>query len=492
MEGVLQDQVVATDYQKIGFKCGIEVHNRLATETKLFCHCPARFSTEKPSSIVRRRLRPIVGELGTVDIAALQEYLKNRVYAYQVFSDTVCLIDIDEEPPMEMNREALVVALQVCKLLNAKIPDEIQVMRKIVLDGSDTTSFQRTAIVGLNGVLETSKGSVRITNISLEEESAGIVKKDQSEIVYRLDRSGIPLIEIGTAPDIRDPAHAKEVASLLGMLVRSTGKSQRGIGVTRQDVNVSVTGGARVEIKGFQDIDMIEKVIEKEVQRQLDIISKSVKPKEETRAVREDGSTEFMRPLPGEHRMYPETDVPPIPVTKEVLKNVNIPETWQEKSKRFEKYLPRVMAEQMVKSDYSEIFEELMKNNDPVLVANTLLSVLKDLRRKGMKTENIADKHLIELFSAIRSGKMSKEAIPSVLEIVGIENASVEEALKRSGLQGMSEAELRKAVKGVLSRHPELVKEKKISPLMGEVMKVVRGRISGQVVKKVLDEELGL
>jgi len=140
-----------TDYQKIGFKCGIELHNRLDTKTKLFCKCKPIFSFDKPSMIIKRKLRAVAGELGQVDIAALYEYLRDRTFFYQIYHDTTCLIESDCEPPRTVNKEALEVALQVALLLKAEIPDEIHIMRKTVIDGSNTCAFQRTAIVGMNG-----------------------------------------------------------------------------------------------------------------------------------------------------------------------------------------------------------------------------------------------------------------------------------------------------------------------------------------------------
>ena len=478
------------DYEKIGLRIGIEVHNRLQTKTKLFCNCKPCFSETKPTSLIKRKLRAVAGELGQVDVAALYEYLRDRTFFYQCYPEETCIIEADEEPPRSMSKEALEVVLQVALLLKAEIPDEIHIMRKTVVDGSNTCAFQRTAIVGMNGVLNTSQGKVRINNISLEEESAGIVKQEENEITYRLDRLGIPLIEIGTAPDIKNPEHAKEVAEKLGMLIRSTGKSQRGLGVTRQDVNISIIKGARVEIKGVQELDMIPQIIENEIKRQQELIAKGEKPKEETRVAKEDGTTEFTIPLPGGERLYPETDLETIVIDKKFLSKIKIPETWEEKSKKLSKVLPKEMINQILRSEYLDLFEKFSKNNDPVLVASAFTSTIKDLRRRGFETEILNEEHFNELFSSLDKKLISKEAIPNVLEIICKEKISVKEAIGKSGLKALDEKQLKEIIRKIFAKYPDLVKEKKISALMGEVMSNVRGAVDGKTVSKVLNEEL--
>jgi len=476
-----------TDYQKMGFKCGLEIHNRLATSHKLFCQCPAHFSKEKPAGMLHRKLRAVAGELGAKDVSAIYEYLRDRNFTYQVFKDVTCLVDTDDEPPHPINKEALEVGLQVAKVLKAEIPDEIHVMRKTVIDGSNTSAFQRTAIIGLNGILETSKGKVRITNISVEEESAGIVETKGEEVVYRLDRLGIPLIEIGTAPDVKDPEHAREVAEKLGMIVRSTGKSQRGVGVTRQDVNVSINGGARVEVKGVQELDSIPQVIENEIHRQIELITNKEQPKPETRTAQADGTTKFTRPLPGGDRLYPETDVPPIVVGKKELDAIKLPEPWDARLQRLKKALPGDLAEQILRSEYLQLYERFSKEVDPVVVANVFASTIKDLRRKGFATENLEDEHFENIFDAFKRGKLAKEAIPVALE-KWCENP--ETPFELLGIGAMTEKELREIVKKVFAAYPQLVREKRMPALMGEVMKAARGKIGGETVAKVLKEML--
>jgi glutamyl-tRNA(Gln) amidotransferase subunit E len=261
-----------TDYSKIGLKCGIEIHQQLDTEHKLFCNCRSSFSQEKPIATLIRKLRPVAGEMGLVDQAALEELLKGKEFHYQVYPEETCLVESDEEPPHDLNPDALNISLTISQMLNCEIPEEIHTMRKIVIDGSNTAGFQRTAIVGLDGWVQTSFGKVGITNVCVEEESAQILGKEEGKTVFGLDRLGIPLVEIGTSPDIKTPEQAKEVAEKLGMILRSTGKVKRGLGTIRQDINVSIKGGARVEIKGAQELKMIPKLVEYEVKRQMNLL----------------------------------------------------------------------------------------------------------------------------------------------------------------------------------------------------------------------------
>ena len=242
------------DYKAIGLKCGIEIHQRLDTG-KLFCSCPSTLRDDKPHFTIRRELRAVAGETGETDIAAKHEQESQKYFLYEGYNDTTCLVELDEEPPHPMNEEALNVVLQISKMLNAKIIDEIQVMRKTVVNGSNTSGFQRTALVGIKGILETPEGKIGIPNIQIEEEAAkdiekGTDKEGKDFVIYRLDRLGIPLIELGSDPDIKTPEQCKEVCERIGMILRSTGKVARGIGTIRQDLNISVMNGQRVEIKG--------------------------------------------------------------------------------------------------------------------------------------------------------------------------------------------------------------------------------------------------
>ncbi len=258
------------DYKKLGFKCGIEVHQRLDTK-KLFCNCSSTMK-EEPVDEVVRKLRAVPGETGEMDPAALYEFLRDRRFIYKTYPSESWEVELDEEPPHNIREEAMDISLQVAKTLGCEIPDEIHPMRKTVIDGSNPSGFQRTMLVGLDGGMETSEGTVGIENVCLEEESAQILNREGNTVTYGLNRLGIPLVEIGTAPDIKNPGHAREVAESLGKMLRSTRKVQRGIGSIRQDVNVSIKGGSRIEIKGLQELDILEDTVRKEVERQKSLL----------------------------------------------------------------------------------------------------------------------------------------------------------------------------------------------------------------------------
>jgi len=259
------------DYEKLGLKVGFEIHQELSTH-KLFCECPSTLQEKEPTIKVRRRLRPTQSELGEVDRAALAEAIKGKGFSYHVYPETICLVELDEEPPHPLNEEALNIALEISLLLNAKPVDEAHTMRKIVIDGSNTCGFQRTTLVATDGYIENAGGRIRLPMISLEEDAARKFGEGEELIEYRLDRLGIPLVEITTGPDFSDPYTPAEVALKIGQILRATGKVKRGIGTIRQDINISIKGGARQEIKGIQELAIISTVIEREVQRQVALL----------------------------------------------------------------------------------------------------------------------------------------------------------------------------------------------------------------------------
>lgn len=250
---------------------GLEIHQQLDTR-KLFCDCPSCLVEEEGASF-QRRLRPTQSEMGEIDRAALAQAERKMRFRYQAPPSASCLVDADEEPPHAANAEAVELALTVAALVEASPVDEIHFMRKLVIDGSNTTGFQRTAMVAMDGFLEVNGRRISIASLCLEEDAARKVETNGSEITYRLDRLGIPLIEIATGPDMHSPDEVKEVAQRLGSIMRATRKVKRGIGTIREDINISIPGGARVEIKGVQELRMLPIYVEKEMERQRSLLS---------------------------------------------------------------------------------------------------------------------------------------------------------------------------------------------------------------------------
>lgn len=621
----------SSDYRSLGLMCGIEIHQQLDTASKLFCGCPTKLRDVKDSNLeFLRYLRPAKSELGEIDRAALEEVLVSRKFIYKSY-DTTCLVEADEEPPSELDCEALDVALTVSKILKMQIVDEVHTMRKIVIDGSNTAGFQRTACISSGGYLETSCGRVGMDTICLEEEAARIIDDRGDEVVYSLDRLGIPLTEICTAPDIVSPQHAKEVAQQLGMILRSTGRVKRGLGTIRQDVNVSIKAGARVELKGVQDLNLIDTIVELEVQRQvrlLEIKDELVKRNarvgdgtsdvtgifadtgskvirrvldrggvvlavrldgfdglvgkeiqsgrrlgseisdrakragvggifhtdelpaygiigEEAEAVRAElsagrddcvvmvaapldraeaamtavlvrarealvgvpeetrralplGTSDYMRPLPGSARMYPETDVPPVIITEDMIDCLELPELFDERAARYVQDcgLNPELARLMAASPQYQLFEEVLRTFSlaPALVVRTLEATPRELAREGVSVADLSDHHYLDCFALVSGGKVAKEGLPELLKAMAKKpRASAEEAARVAGLVGADQDQVESLIRKMVAEREDFVREqgeRAQGPLMGVVMKELRGKADGALVSTILKREI--
>jgi glutamyl-tRNA(Gln) amidotransferase subunit E len=261
------------DYEKLGLMCGLELHQQLNTN-KLFCNCPSKLINDdlKPDKVIYRQLRAVSSETGDLDITAKEEQDKNKIFKYLFYNSCNCLVETDSQPPLNINKDALNIALVISFLTNSVVVNTSHVMRKQVINGSNVSGFQRTTMISTDGYLDFSFGRVRIDKILLEEDAARTIEKTDSVVTYSLDRLGIPLIELVAWHDMHTPEQVKEVALYLGQLFRSTGKTKRGLGSIRQDINISIKDGSRVEIKGCQDLDLIPEIINREIVRQLNLI----------------------------------------------------------------------------------------------------------------------------------------------------------------------------------------------------------------------------
>jgi glutamyl-tRNA(Gln) amidotransferase subunit E len=617
----------AFDYESLGLVAGLEIHQQLDTAEKLFCACPTE--RREPEASVRsftRYLHPTKSELGEVDEAALEESMVDREFTYLAY-DTTCLVEEDEEPPRRLDSEALEIALEIAQLLDMDPVDQVQVMRKIVIDGSNTSGFQRSALVAREGEITTDDGPVGIEDLMLEEESAQRVTETKDGVEYSLDRLGVPLVEIGTGPDIRSPEQAQNAAERIGMLLRSTGAVKRGLGTIRQDVNVSIARGARVEIKGVQSLETIDDIVENEAARQvalLDIadelekrdaavgeptdasdvfadtdsgvirsaledggtvmavplfgfdglVGREIQPDrrlgtelsdhatrhgaggifhtdelpdygvtaaevkalreavgaepedavavvaddtataehaieavvaraetaiegvpEETRDAHEDGTTRYLRPLPGAARMYPETDVPPV---EPGVADVETPELLTEKVERYrsEHGLDPDLADQVAYGERMPLFERAVEIGvDPTLAASTVESTVTELAREGVPVENLTDDVFEGVFEKLSAGDLPQEGVGDLLAALASEpGLGVEKAIEQEGLGGVDTAEVREVVVSVVERNADQVESEgmgSFSALMGQCMGELRGKAEGEVVSDLLREEIG-
>jgi glutamyl-tRNA(Gln) amidotransferase subunit E len=607
-------------------KVGLEVHQQLATG-KLFCACPPELSDEVRGS-VSRRLRPSSGEEKAVDPATEFQASRGLRYRYEITPST-CLVELDEEPPGPLDPEALDVALTVALLVGARPVDEVEVMRKIVVDGSNTSGFQRTALVAVGGSVAVGESRYSVLSICLEEDAARKIREADGEIVYRLDRLGIPLIEIATAPEITSGAEARAVAEEIGALLRATRKVRRGIGTIREDLNVSIEGGHRIEVKGVQELRRIREYVEGEEGRQrallavaadlarrgarveggpVDVTSElrdagpgpveaplrsggvglalrlrgyagilGPRPGTDERLGRElaeqaraaglggvihsdelpglglssehverlrktlgladgdgfvlvvdrdraraeralrgvaaraeaairgipgetrdplpDGRTRYSRPLPGRDRMYPETDIPPLPIDAARLARLrsSLPELPAATIVRLERDhgLAPESAHQIVYGGRSEVFEELTaRGRAPALVARLLTQDLPGVPlAPGQPAFEPPVDLLDALLRAIDTGRFAKEGLPDVLRALAGGAPDLDAAIRATGLEGLSPEELARLASELVRANAELVRKdgpRAFSPLMGDLMKQVRGRRDGREVAEEL------
>ncbi|MFA6327987.1 MAG: Glu-tRNA(Gln) amidotransferase subunit GatE [Candidatus Micrarchaeia archaeon] len=599
--------------------CGLEIHQRLSGR-KLFCACVpseesgagAKAQAGAPCPAAggavgaehfTRRLHTVRSELGEVDAASAAEASRNRAFSYNAPQVSSCLVESDEEPPRPVSPAALHATLTICSLLSSSAVDELHIMRKNVIDGSNTSGFQRTAIAGIGGSIATPSGKLPIQTICLEEESAGIMDSKDGAAHYDLSRLGIPLVEIATSPGLRSGKEAQEAALAIGTLLRKTGMVSRGIGTIRQDLNVSTPEGARVEIKGVQELPLIALTVDLEVQRQeklmailneaksrlggklppesifditnifpstqCQMVSKALKSKarvlalplpkyagllgaeispnrrfgsevadyaracgvkglmhsdesmekygfsddeiselrlalslkpedaflmvvaeekkaraalsaafgratnftimEETRRANPDGTSSYMRPLPGRARMYPETDVAPVAITKEMLaaarkSAAEIGEAEKE-AKDALSTLPAELAAQLAAAKGLLSHSQAHKSRAPTpelsvylaateagidakLVASTITNVLQSLKREGASTRALDEERLLSALRACQDGVFARAAMQDMLREMCKEGAiAPQDAARKLGLEKITGSSLARLIK---------------------------------------------
>ncbi|MCS7134508.1 MAG: Glu-tRNA(Gln) amidotransferase subunit GatE, partial [Candidatus Pacearchaeota archaeon] len=456
---------------------------------KLFCKCPSLIRQEEPDIIVKRKLHAVAGETGKIDVAASYEESKKKTYVYEAYRDTTCLVELDEEPPHEINDEALRIALQISLLLNAKPFEITQIMRKTVIDGSNPSGFQRTLLLAYDGFVKLNNKKIPIQTICLEEDSARIIKQTETETFFRVDRLGIPLVEITTAPIIETPEEAKEVALKIGEILRSC-KVKRGLGTIRQDINMSIMGKSRIEIKGVQEPNLIVQTIKKEIERQLNLLAQGKEIQAEVRKAEQDGSTTFLRPLPGAARMYPETDLPLIKITKKLLSEIKktLTRPIHEIKAELEKNIHSELVKALLKENKLEEYKVLIKiYNSQSLVAKMLSLWPKEISKsEKIPIEKVRERLNIDtleiILEKLKEGKIEEAQVKEIMREIA-KGKNVEEALKKEKVEiNLLEKEIK-----------QLVKEKpglSVNAYMGVLMQKYKGKVNArklcELVKNIL------
>ena len=622
---------------EIGLKVGLEIHQQLDTGKKLFCNCRSVEDDEYTDKF-SRKLRATKSELGKIDPAALFEDTKSKTIVYYANPNSSCLVEKDEEPPHDLDHDAKDTALLIGSALDSNIFSEIHVMRKTVVDGSNTSGFQRTMLIAQGGHVEVEGKQVGVQSICLEEDAAKIIKDEDNKRFFSLDRLGIPLVEIALEPVSDSPKTVRNIALSLGRLLRVTKRVARGIGTIRQDVNISIDGGGIIEVKGVQQLDQLEKIIEFEATRQhgLKIISDKIKEKEialeaidkisdvfpvtellkdcnskiikdslqnknqikairmkkfegligfepypdirlgkeigqlvrffgiggvfhsdelpnygiddsdiykirnlltldendafliiagkipsldfavesiinrindarngppaETRAATSTGETVFLRPRPGASRMYPETDIPTIQITKDEidLAKSKVPKPWAESLLDIQnKYkINAQLSEQIFDSEYFTLFEKICGDgkSSPNFVASVLCSTITNLQRKGLNAKLLKPDEISNTFELLKKKEITKESIEIVFEqIMSGKVLTALDAVEKASITQLSQSDLEKILDEIIEKNYDKIKEdgmRSVSAIMGVVMKEVRGKTSGSLVNELTTKKI--
>ncbi|MBI3126886.1 MAG: Glu-tRNA(Gln) amidotransferase GatDE subunit E [Candidatus Tectomicrobia bacterium] len=634
------------DYEALGFRSGLEVHYQLLTDRKLFCSCPAgRYSTRFDAEILRH-MRPTLSELGEYDGTALMEFKTRKEVVYQIRNDSVCTYEMDDTPPFPPDPHAVDTALEVALLLGCSVVGEIHITRKQYLDGSIPTGFQRTAIVGVEGKIVLFSGQeLPVVQVSFEEDSCREVKDEGHRIVFRTDRLGMPLVEVVTYPEMRSPREVAEAGRRIGQLLRSTGKVRRGLGSVRQDVNVSIEGAPRIEIKGVPRLQAFERLTHNEALRQkglleirerlrgrglsadkLNVTSVPAPPEsldhpvlqkalgqgkkarvvriagfgdvmawplqedprgeevpflreltgrvrviacldappilfcreahdprhperlggpcweaaaraagaapgdalliawgtdgdldtavqeiaircreaaegipQETRQALKDGTTDFERILPGPDRMYPDTDLPLIPVEEERLARLEAelpvtPWRWEEDFRAWK--IPEDAIEALVDSPRAHLLDRIVRETGapPVLAATALTRDAKALGRRKIDLGRLGEDRWVDLFRSLQAGTFGREAIPVLLEALAASpGLTAAQAAEQAGLRVLADSELGEIVDEAIAAHGEDPmhnpgEANRLRYLMGLLMKRVRGKRDGNEILALLQK----
>lgn len=448
-------------------KCGLEIHVQLETDSKLFCTCRTNYQ-DAPANT------------------------------------NICFVCLNQPgaKPYPPNKEALDGAIKIALMLGSKISPEVTYFLRKHYDYPDLPSgYQRTSIpIGFEGDLN----GVRIREVHLEEDP-GQYKPDLGLVDF--NRSGIPLIEIVTEPDMTSPEEARKFLRELIRVLEYSG-SARGEGTMRADVNISLEGGKRAEIKNINSIKGAYKALQFEMVRQKNLLKRGIEIKQETRAFLESQMITVPMRLKEEaedYRYIPDPDLPPMLAEEDRIEAIRekMPEPAHIKTERF-------VREYGIKKDHAQVltselelanaFEEVVKEIDPEFAALWMRDELKRVlyyNKIGFKESGIKTAQIVELLQMLQDKKITTKAGQRIIEKLPHNQEMPSQIAEKMGLIGVVEKNVvLDAVKQAIKENPEAVsdyyegKKNALNFLIGQVMRITRGKADPSETFKILEREL--
>ena len=447
--------------------CGLEIHVQLNTNSKLFCSCPPNYQSAPNNT-------------------------------------NICPVCLNQPgaKPYPPNQAALDNAIKVALMLGCEISNEVIYFMRKHYDYPDLSSgYQRTSVpVGIKGELN----GVRIHEIHVEEDP-GQYKPDRGTVDF--NRSGIPLIEIVTEPDMKSPEEARNFLNELIRVLNYSG-SARGEGTMRADVNISIEGGKRAEVKNVNSIRGAYKVLKFELIRQKNILRRGGEVQQETRAYLESQMITVPMRLKedaDDYRYIPDPDLPPLKIDPAHVEEIrqNMPEPAHLKTERFveeygiDKKDAKVLTSEL---ELADAFEEVCKEVDANVAARLMRDELKRVlhyNKIQYAESKITPSDIVELINLIESKQVTPEAAHKLIEQMPGNDKTPTEIGNEMDIIGVVEDDaIVNAINQAIEENPNAVEDYKngkdnaVNFLVGQVMRLTRGKANAGETNKMIKEKL--
>ena len=447
--------------------CGLEIHVQLNTNSKLFCSCPTNYQSAPNNT-------------------------------------NICPVCLNQPgaKPYPPNQAALDNAIKVALMLGCEISNEVIYFMRKHYDYPDLSSgYQRTSVpVGIKGELN----GVRIHEIHVEEDP-GQYKPDRGTVDF--NRSGIPLIEIVTEPDMKSPEEARNFLNELIRVLNYSG-SARGEGTMRADVNISIEGGKRAEVKNVNSIRGAYKVLKFELIRQKNILRRGGEVQQETRAYLESQLITVPMRLKedaDDYRYIPDPDLPPLKIDPAHVEEIrqNMPEPAHLKTERFvaeygiDTQDAKVLTSEL---EVADAFEEVCKEVDANVAARLMRDELKRVlhyNKIQYAESKITPSDIVELINLIESKQVTPEAAHKLIEQMPGNDKTPTEIGNEMDIIGVVEDDaIVNAINQAIEENPNAVEDYKngkdnaVNFLVGQVMRLTRGKANAGETNKMIKEKL--